>query len=105
MHSSSLRVQCIHGHTYQNGAKHGWALLSLSCHVLPCADMGSGSGQGVLLQCIHPQGGCTEHQCSQMHPCLPAVTPRIPTSLVDVGFGLMLVHVVTQTVRSKAPHV
>lgn len=35
MHSSSLRVQCIHGHMYQNGAKHGWALLLLSCYVLP----------------------------------------------------------------------
>lgn len=78
-----------------------------SCsHVTFCLCWHSnGSGQGVFLQCIYPHGGCTEHQCSWMQPHLPVVTPRIPTFFVDVGLGLMLVYMVTQTVHSKAPRV
>lgn len=107
MHSSSPRVQCIHGHMYQNGAKRGWALL---LHITFCPVLTWGVDQGRVFTCSVFRGGCSEPQCSQTQPCLPAVTPRVLpgsqlTLLADVGLGFVLVCAVTQTVHRKAPRV
>lgn len=71
MHSSSLRVQCIHGHMYQNGAKHGWALLLLSCYVLHCADMAVDQGRVSSCNAFIPTGAAQSISAPECSPiCL-----------------------------------